>query len=203
MTSPRLASIMEQCRNPWNTERRTGNVMKTSTITQQGFPAVAPESAAVLILGSFPGVASLEKKRYYAHPRNGFWAIMAQLLDFDPDSPYRERLEILKENRIALWDVLYRCRRSGSLDSSIEPDSVAVNDFASFFREQRKLKAILFNGARAETEFKKRVVLPERLAAAQNGICCIRLPSTSPAMASLSMKQKAERWRILQDYLDL
>ena len=169
---------------------------------QHGFPPVAPDCAAVLILGSFPGVLSLETQRYYAHPRNGFWPIMAQLLDFDPALSYLDCLEKLKKRKIALWDVLYRCKRSGSLDSSIETSSIAVNDFFTFFTEQHHLKAICFNGARAETEFKKRVVMPQGPSGSGDRIDLLRLPSTSPAMATLTMVQKLEQWKIILNYLD-
>ena len=98
-----------------------------------GFPPVCTGSDLVLILGSFPGRSSLEKREYYGHRTNGFWPIMGQLLGFDPRISYPERLERLKINRVALWDVLTSCSRSGSLDSSIERDSMVVNDFKDFF----------------------------------------------------------------------
>jgi len=124
---------------------------------------------------------------------------MADLLDFDVTSTYLDRLEIIKERKIALWDVLHCCKRTGSLDSAIEADSIVVNDFSDFFSSHPNLKAIFFNGARAEKEFRKRVA-PEISLEQQCAVLC-RLPSTSPAMAALSVKKKAEAWRVILSYL--
>ncbi len=165
------------------------------------FPALAPASAVILILGSYPGVLSLQKQRYYAHPRNSFWPILADLLAFEQTLSYQERVIKVVERNIALWDVLYRCRRSGSLDSAIEGNSVVVNDFSSFFSQQQSLKAIFFNGARAEMEFRKRVALPDVYRRTGREIEMIRLPSTSPAMASLTLEKKRAAWKIILDYL--
>ena len=165
------------------------------------FPALAPASAVILILGSYPGVLSLQKQRYYAHPRNGFWPILADLLAFDQDLSYRDRVLKVVERKIALWDVLYRCRRNGSLDSAIEGSSAVVNDFGTFFSQQQNLRAIFFNGARAETEFMKRVALPDFYQRKGSEITLVRLPSTSPAMASLTLNQKKRAWKIILDYL--
>ncbi len=165
------------------------------------FPAIAPVSAVVLILGSFPGVLSLKRQRYYAHPRNSFWPIMADLLAFAGNLSYEDRLLKVVERKIALWDVLYYCRRMGSLDSAIQRDSVVVNDFRTFFLKHQKLKAIFFNGARAEIEFKRRVVPADFFQETTTGIELYRLPSTSPALASLTTKQKRDAWKIILDYL--
>jgi TDG/mug DNA glycosylase family protein len=165
----------------------------------KSFQPIAAETASVLILGSFPGDLSLKNQRYYAHPRNSFWRIMAELLDFDVKSTYLDRVEILKEKKIALWDVLYCCKRTGSLDSAIEADSIVVNDFNDFFLSHPNLNATFFNGARAETEFRKRVA-PEMSPHYQDVPLC-RLPSTSPAMAALSVEQKTDAWRVILGYL--
>ena len=165
------------------------------TIT--GFLPIADSNASVLILGSMPSEKSLEKNQYYAHPHNSFWFIMTRLLHGEPSMGYDQRKAMLLDNRIALWDVLNSCRRKGSLDSSIIDNSVVVNDFAEFLEAHPSIRAIYFNGARAQQEFNKRV-LPE-LDDRFSGISYERLPSTSPAMASLSREQKLKEWqRILQ-----
>lgn len=160
-----------------------------------GFAPVCTDAAAVLILGSFPGRMSLGKQQYYGHPRNGFWPIMSRLLDFDNDLAYQLKLQQLQKNRIGLWDVLARCRRPGSLDSSIVAGSLVINDFKRFFADHPDLRMVAFNGARAETEFRKRVL--GNLSLDTGKLVLARLPSTSPAMATLSFEQKVQAWSVI------
>src|SRR5471030_2105559 len=107
-----------------------------------------------------PGGASLAAGQYYAHPQNLFWRIMCDLLKANIGLPYQSRLLLLKSNRIALWDVLKFCEREGSLDSAIDDKSIVVNDFASFFRTHRHVTHVFFNGAKAESSYRKHVLLP-------------------------------------------
>lgn len=170
------------------------------TMADTGFPYVARPDARVLILGSMPSIASLEATQYYAHPRNAFWPIMGELLGFDAALSYEQRLEQFREHGIALWDVVHRCRRPGSLDSSIETDSVEANDFTGFFAAHPQIKAIFFNGGTAETLF-KRMVLP-LLSEPLLGLPMQRLPSTSPAHAARSFDQKLTVWQAVRRALD-
>ena len=95
-----------------------------------------------MVLGSMPGVRSLEQQQYYAHPRNAFWPIMAQVFGFDPALPYKERLQHLQLHGVALWDVLAQCHRPGSLDSSIQKEGLVCNDFAGFLSQHSSVKRI-------------------------------------------------------------
>lgn len=159
----------------------------------RSFPPVADASAETLILGSMPGVLSLRANQYYAHPQNAFWKIMGDLFGAGPGRPYAERLLRLQQQRIALWDVLKLCTRSGSLDSDIVESSIVVNDFATLFRAHPRIRRVFFNGSKAEASY-KRYVAPQ-LALPQ--LAFARLPSTSPAHASLRYAEKLERWRAL------
>jgi len=155
------------------------------------FTPIASAGSRVLILGSMPGVASLHAAQYYAHPRNAFWPIMGQLLGFAPAVGYRHRVAALKNSRIAVWDVLQSCIRQGSGDDSIDDESIVVNNFNAFFARHRQVERVFFNGMKAESSF-RRLVLPylER-----TGFRLKRLPSTSPAHASLTLAQKFEAWQ--------
>ena len=162
------------------------------------FEPIADWNAKILILGSMPGQESLAAGQYYANRRNAFWKIMAELLGFDPDSSYETRLHELKPARIALWDVLHSCTRVGSLDARIDADSITVNDFSGFFGTYDKIRAVFFNGAKAESAYRQ-YVLPTVSAVP---LSYMRLPSTSPAHASLSYEQKLQAWRTALNAVD-
>lgn len=155
----------------------------------EGFPPIALPHAHTLILGSMPGVASLAAGQYYAHPRNGFWPIVCEVLDIDPVLPYAERARLFAEHGYALWDVLGACRREGSLDADIEPESMEVNDFEAFFAAHPRITRVFLNGTTAAALFKRHVAprLGQRIA-------WQRLPSTSPANASYSRADKLLIW---------
>jgi double-stranded uracil-DNA glycosylase len=164
------------------------------------FPPIVGPDARVLVLGSMPGVRSLEAGRYYAHPRNRFWNVMGGLIGLDDAAPYEARIAMLQANRIALWDVLKHCEREGSLDTRIVAATELPNDFATFFSDHRSIEAVAFNGAKAAAAFRK-------LAAGQLGADATRLalfpcPSTSPANASKSLADLIEAWGVILPYLD-
>ena len=160
--------------------------------TVYSFPPVARADASVLILGSMPGKASLAANQYYAHPHNLFWPFMQQLFGADPALGYQERLHLLQAHGIALWDVLKECYRSSSLDGDIVETSIVANDFAGFFAQYRQIRRIFFNGAKAEQAF-KRYVLPGLGNVGEMQL--VRLPSTSPANASIPISKKLESWQ--------
>jgi len=160
---------------------------------------VARRDARLLILGSLPGVRSIEAQQYYAQPQNAFWRIMGELAGAGPTLEYAARLRQLKQHRIALWDVAAAAVRPGSLDSSIVHASVEPNDFGGFFARHRRIELVCFNGAKA-AELYRRLVLPtldRRCASIETR----RLPSTSPAHAGVPYSQKLAAWSSIADRL--
>lgn len=156
----------------------------------QSFAAEQGSAPKILVLGSIPGIASLNAQQYYAHPRNAFWLIMSSYFGFDVDAPYLQRLESLLGNNVALWDVLGQAERKGSLDSAIVSSSQVVNSIDKFAQAHPSLKAIFLNGGKATTSFKK--VFSS--SSAFDGIEVVSLPSTSPAYAAMKPEIKMQIW---------
>lgn len=155
------------------------------------FAPIEGDFARVLILGSMPGVALLNASQYYAHPQNAFWKIMEAILDIPATADYDARIEALKRSNIALWDVVESCIRPGSLDAAIDMGTAKVNDIKALLQRHPVISCICFNGGIAEKIFKKRV-LPWL---GDYSIKYIRLPSTSPAHASMAFDNKVMAWR--------
>ncbi|MDD3763762.1 MAG: DNA-deoxyinosine glycosylase [Nevskiales bacterium] len=164
------------------------------------FAPVARRDARVLILGSMPGIASLDAQQYYAHPRNAFWAIVGDITGVAATEPYPRRLQGLKHAGIALWDVLHTCVRPGSLDAAIVEASIVANDFAHFFARHTLLTHVFFNGAKAAQSFRRYVqpTLPDDIA---QRLRFAQLPSTSPANASSSIARKRQHWQAVAQAL--
>jgi len=155
-------------------------------------PVIAPDTRLV-ILGSFPGAASLAAQQYYGHPRNNLWPLLSALWDEDLVAlAYPHRLEALRRHRTGLWDVYRSCEREGSLDSAIR--APVPNDLAQLGRLAPGLQAVVHNGS--ESARSRRVT-------AQLGVDVHTLPSTSPANASWSFERKLAAWREVFSRYDL
>lgn len=152
----------------------------------EAFPPVAPPRARVLVLGSMPSVESLRQGFYYAHPRNAFWRIMADVYGGPFPEAIDERKALLNRHGVALWDVLKSCERTGSLDSAIRFPQ--PNDFASLFKRCPRIDRILLNGGTATRLFHR--YCGQYL----SGRTWQRLPSTSPAY-TLPYERKLAQWR--------
>jgi len=147
-------------------------------------PVLSPDTRLV-VLGSFPGVASLRAQQYYAHPRNQFWPLLSALWGIDlAGLPYERRVAEASARGLGLWDVYASCRRVGSLDSAIR-DAV-FNDLASLTQWAPGLRAIAHNGGESARAMRHTRAL---------GVAVIRLPSTSPAHASWRFERKLAAWR--------
>ena len=152
-----------------------------------GLAPIADARTQLLIVGSFPGVASLQAQQYYAHPQNKLWPILAALWPQYPQparEDYAGRCEWLLARGLGLWDVYDSCERQGSLDSAIRAPQ--VNDFTALQQRCPQLRAVAHNGAES---FKHAHQL------ARWGWQVWKLPSTSPANASWSMERKLAAWR--------
>ena len=148
-------------------------------------PLVSP-TTRVLILGSFPGVRSLQTQQYYAHPQNQFWKILQAIWPSSPHeicaNSYEKRSAWLLERGLGVWDVYASCEREGSLDTAIR--NAAINDIAGLRLPQ--LQAIAHNGGESHKHARHTQTL---------GVPVYKLPSTSPANASWTFERKLAAWR--------
>jgi hypoxanthine-DNA glycosylase len=160
-----------------------------SSARLEGLLPVAGRDARLLVLGSFPGAASLAAQQYYAHPRNHFWPILGALWKVDLLAlSYARRIAEVRRRGLAVWDVYAACRREGSLDSAIE--QAETNDLAGLAARLPKLAAIAHNGGESARAMRVTRAL---------GLPVHRLPSTSPANASWSFERKLVAWRAVFD----
>lgn len=160
------------------------------------FPAVFQADARVLILGSMPSVASLQKQQYYGHPQNHFWPIIFALLELPLPTSYEQKTQAAIDNHIAIWDVLASCEREGSADSAIR--NGRVNDFHSFLPGLPQLRLICFNGTKARDVWKKHVG-----AITSPAVEFITLPSSSPIPGRTikTIAHKLDVWKVIKDYI--
>ncbi len=157
-----------------------------------GLAPLVSERTRVLILGSFPSVASLKAQQYYAHPRNQFWKVMSILLDQDIyTQEYSTHCARILCSSVGIWDVYATCEREGSLDSAIEKP--VLNDIAALLKRYPKIEAAAHNGGESARNRKHLEAL---------GLTVHQLPSTSPANASWSLERKVQAWqKALKPYL--
>ncbi len=156
-----------------------------------GFPPSVDEGCRVLVLGSMPSVKSLAEQQYYAHPQNRFWPMMTKILTGEdvPPAVYEDRLRMLREHHIALWDAIASCKREGSLDSAIH-DEIG-NDFSKFLAKWPRITTILCNGGKSFQCFKRY----NKVLLAREGLTIRQMPSTSPANARWRLNDLIAEWR--------
>ena len=158
----------------------------------KSFAPSIDNNSKVLILGSMPGVKSLEEQQYYAHPQNRFWKVMAyickepNLKEYD----YNLKLKTLLQNNIALWDTIKSCKREGSLDSEIQNE--APNDIRKLLKKYPNIQMICLNGNKSFSAFKK--YFPDLL----EKCSCYKMPSTSPANARFNLEKLLAEWEVIK-----
>ena len=154
------------------------------------FPPFVNATTEILILGTMPGIASLEKQEYYAHPRNNFWKIIYTLLNSLPIAEnFEEKISLLQNHKIGLWDVLENCERKGSLDIHIKNHK--ENNFEMLLEEFSGITKIVFNGKESHKYFFKKF-------GQIKGIKYYVMPSTSPAN-TMSFENKLKIWSAMLD----
>ena len=149
---------------------------------------VYDKNSKVLILGSFPSVASRQQEFFYGHPQNRFWRVTAAVFGCDVPQTAEEKRAFLLKNGIALWDVIASCDIKGSADSSIRN---AVPNNISLILNAVDIKKIFVNGKTAEKYYN--IYLRSTV-----GRDAEVLPSTSPANAAWSFERLTEKWRVVR-----
>lgn len=161
-------------------------------IVYHEFGPLFDKSSRVLVLGTIPSPKSREQGFYYGHPRNRFWKMLAQVFDEPVPTDIEEKKALALRHHVALWDVLASCTIRGAEDASIRD---AVPNDLHVILSQADIRAIFVTGAKAEALYHK-YCEPE------TGICCIRLPSTSPANCAMKDEALLAEYRKIRLYTE-
>jgi TDG/mug DNA glycosylase family protein len=154
---------------------------------KKAFAPIVSKNCRVLILGTMPGEKSLELNEYYGNRGNQFWKLLFTLLGKEVSHDYNEKMQLLKDFNIALWDVLEYCEREGSLDSNIKNEK--VNDFDAFYKAYPGITDVFFSSKNAAAYYKKYVGFKQE-------ITYHVLPSPSGANATKSFLEKLKEWKM-------
>jgi double-stranded uracil-DNA glycosylase len=158
---------------------------------QHCFPPVIRADTRLLVLGSLPGIVSLARRQYYAHPQNQFWRLIGAVVGRElAGLPYPDRLEALLDSGVGLWDTVAAATRKGSLDSDIRLHQ--ASDLAAFVADLRELRAVGFNGGKSAQIGRRQL--------SESPLALIDLPSSSPAY-TLRFEEKLGAWLALRYYL--
>jgi len=144
------------------------------------FEPIIFKDTKILILGSFPSIKSFENEFYYAHPRNQFWRILSAITSY-PIGNRDQKLWLLKESKLGLWDMVASCKRENSLDSSLEDEE--VNDIAEFLESHPEIEKLAFTGKKSQALFETHFGYLD--------IARIYLPSPSGAYAAMRIEEKS------------
>lgn len=153
------------------------------------FKPIFDENSKILILGSFPSVKSRQAEFYYAHPRNRFWQVLAEIFNEPVPEGVSQKCKFLLNNRVAIYDAAFSCSIKGSLDANMQNEIPA--DLSKIFKKA-KIKAVFANGNKAYKicqKFHTQIILHH------TGKSVIKLPSSSPANAKFSLENLIKEWQ--------
>lgn len=157
------------------------------------FAPVIDQRTRVVILGSLPGAMSLLRRQYYAQPTNQFWRLAGAVIARDfAGLGYADRLEILLEAGIGLWDTIAEASRKGSLDSAIRDPR--LRDLHGLLASWPNIRALAFNGAKSAS-------IGRRQLAGEPKAALIDLPSSSAAYCAITFEAKLARWQAIAPFL--
>ncbi len=152
---------------------------------KKAFAPIVNRECEILILGTMPGEKSLELQQYYGNRGNQFWKLLFTMFNREISHDYNDRLNLIKEYNIALWDVLEFCERVGSLDSNIKNEK--PNNFELFYTKYPNIKYVFFSSKNAAAYY-------ERYVGRKSHIVYEILPSPSGANATKSFNEKLDIW---------
>ncbi len=156
---------------------------------KQSFAPIIPSQPRILILGSLPGDLSIAKDQYYAHPQNRFWKVLFSHFEREFTTDYSEKIALLHQQQIALWDVCASAIRPGSMDTAIT--EVIPNAIDQLLAEHPSITTVIFNGQKAQKLFEKYFDKLEH-------IQYVTFPSTSPANAQFNLERLLLQWEIIK-----
>lgn len=149
------------------------------------FGPLFKEDSKILILGSFPSVASREAAFFYGHKQNRFWKVLSASFYEPLPQTIEEKKCLCFRHGIALYDAIEECDIIGSSDASIR-NPVPAN--LQSIIEATAIEKIICNGKTSYMyfcKFQDRKLL-------DMAVC---LPSTSPANAAVSLEKLIEVWK--------
>jgi len=150
---------------------------------EHSFEPIIDRRSRLLILGSLPGAVSLKKNEYYANSLNRFWEILFSVMGRPFSTDYLSKVMFLRDNHIALWDVIKSAERTGSSDSNIK--TAVANDIPKLLQDNPGISFLIFNGRFSFNSYRKFFGDPQ--------LPFEVLLSTSPACAGRDA-EKFEMW---------
>ena len=162
-----------------------------SKIETHPFKPFVPARATVLIVGSFPGRDTTQRrvdtdKWFYNTKRNQFWDIISTV--YGVALPTRkDKQELFERTGIAIADIFLSVKRKGESNADTDLEVVTYNDKAiRKILTHASFKQIFFTSKFVEKHFRK--IFP--------GIKnCESLPSPSPRYATMSKQEKIDYYK--------